>query len=170
MVRLTSIFASVKNRDRTTHQSGYMSEKMKKVEILKKWSLKWGSNILTNPHVLNWNFSKVSRIFFVDLWTCSRYLKGSPNLVFCSVFFSRGSGAQPRRPGGAPERKSGVRGRSPRKNFDMFWTKNNYVKCSGQKIKCFVAWLFSRSKKTLWNFLHVIRLLEFSLATKHWRK
>ena len=47
--------------------NGYISGNVKKVEILKKWSSKWGSNILTKPHVLSWNFfSKVSRNFFVD--------------------------------------------------------------------------------------------------------
>ena len=44
-----------KNRDHTTHQSDYMSGKVKKVEILKKWSSKSGWNILTNPHFLSWN-------------------------------------------------------------------------------------------------------------------
>ena len=53
-----------KKRDHTTHQSDYMSGKVKKVEILKKWSSKWGWNILTKPHFLIWNFfSKVSRKF-----------------------------------------------------------------------------------------------------------
>ena len=45
-----------KKRDHMTHQSDYMLGKVKKVEIFKKWSLKWGWNILTKPHVLSWNF------------------------------------------------------------------------------------------------------------------
>ena len=53
-----------KNRDRKTYQSDYMSGKVKKVEILTKWSSKWGWNILTKPHILSWNFfSKASRNF-----------------------------------------------------------------------------------------------------------
>ena len=39
---------SKKNRDRTTHKSDYMLGKVKKFEILKKWSSKSGQNILTN--------------------------------------------------------------------------------------------------------------------------
>jgi len=39
-----------KNRDRTTHLSDFMSGKVKKVEILKKWSSKSSWDILTKPH------------------------------------------------------------------------------------------------------------------------
>ena len=62
------VYFSKKNHERTTHQSHYILGKVKKVEILKKWSSKSAWNILTKPHFLGWNFfSKASRKFSIGL-------------------------------------------------------------------------------------------------------
>ena len=79
-----ALCVSKKNRDHTTHQSDFMSRKLKKVEILKKWSSKSGWNILTKPHFLGWNFFQRPLENFLLAWrTCSRYLNGPPNLALC---------------------------------------------------------------------------------------
>ena len=50
----------------------------------KKWSSKSGWNILTKPHFWIWNFFQRPLDNLLLAWrTCSRYLKGPPNLALC---------------------------------------------------------------------------------------
>ena len=70
---ILDLCVSKKKHDRTTHQQDYMSGKVKKVEILKKWSSKWGENILTKPHDFNILQLCVVKNSFTDFKSKIRY-------------------------------------------------------------------------------------------------
>ena len=65
-----------KKRDHTACQSDYMSGKVKKVEFLKKWSSKWGWNILRN-------------VLFFRIFKLHRELENFLGMIYlsCKVIF-----------------------------------------------------------------------------------